>query len=80
MQWFCLVNEFNFWGYDETCNWEVTEESIKSSKFDKINSEVAFIITYPIYFESQGGVEFKYRKDSLKSFFNNGEFKFVIDR
>ena len=42
---------------------------------------MAFQLTLTVHFmtESGGTIEFKYRKDSFKTYYTNGEFKFYID-
>ena len=36
-------------------------------------------MTLSVYFVTNGTIEFKYRKDSKKSYTVNGEFKFVVN-
>ena len=41
---------------------------------------VDFDLTYPVYFEEEGSVTFKYRKDSIGSeAFSYGSFSFFVD-
>ena len=60
--------------------WQRTGSSLKA--FEAVTSGVMvdFDLTYPVYFEEAGSVEYKYRKDTVGlSELKLGEFKFFID-
>ena len=71
------------WQKNEGCTpWHKTGTSLKaySSEIDDVT--IDFDLIYPVYFDVEGSVEFKYRKDSLgikTSEYPFGVFKFYID-
>ena len=61
--------------------WTVTETSLKAYAAYVNDVLVDFVLTYPVYFQKEGSVEFKYRKESIGKgdFMTFGAFKFEID-
>jgi hypothetical protein len=53
--------------------------SIIAKETEAYNTYTAFEMTYNAYLRTAGSVEFKYRKDSKKSYIVNGEFKFAVN-
>ena len=61
----------------------MTGSSIKAYKGHLENTIVQFDLTYGVYFDTEGYVEFKYRKDGgsvdMKGLDFAGAFKFMVD-
>ena len=66
---------------NESCTpWSRTGTSLKAYQSSMSDVLVDFDLTYPVYFDEQGSVEFKYRKDSIgNDDAKFGVFKFFID-
>ena len=65
---------------DDCTPWTRTGTSLKAYQADIDDTLVDFDLTYPVYFDEPGYVEFKYRKDTIgdkKTTF--GIFKFLVD-
>lgn len=79
----CLVHGSEAMEYskDEDCEpWARTGTSLKAYEAYVSDVLVDFDLTYPVYFEDDGIVEFKYRKDSIGTPETTfGIFKFLID-
>ena len=60
--------------------WTRTGTSLKAYQATYTNVTVDFDITYPVFFDDVGTVEFKYRKDTVGGAGSyNGIFKFMVD-
>ena len=66
---------------DESCTpWVRTGTSLKAFQASVTDVLVDFDLTYPVFFDDEGSVEFKYRKDSIGTNDTTyGVFKFLID-
>ena len=69
-----------FYKNDECTPWSRTGTSLKAYQSDVNDVLVDFDLSYPVYFDEKGSVEFKYRKDSIGTQESTyGIFKFLID-
>lgn len=59
--------------------WTATSKTIKAYETQVFDTFTAFKITLSFYFENEGEVEFRYRKDTKRGQMNNGEFKFIVN-
>ena len=79
----CQVHSNEYMEYlkNEDCMpWSRTGTSLKAYKSDVSDVLVDFDLTYPVYFDEEGSVQFKYRKDSIGTKETTyGVFKFIID-
>ena len=80
----CKINSGTYDEYyykDEECTpWSITGTSLKAYKANITDVLVDFDLTYPVYFDEEGSVEFKYRKDTIGTQEGTyGIFKFFID-
>ena len=80
----CQVNtgtDDYFLHKNEDCTpWSRTGTSLKAYQSSMTDVTVDYDLTYPVYFDEEGLVEFKYRKDSIGSEDATfGVFKFIID-
>jgi len=72
-------------GEKELCEpWTETGYSLKAWKGMETNTLVEFDLTYALMFDTEGIVEFKYRKDGVEHFGatnteTSGSFKFLVD-
>lgn len=66
---------------EECLGWTDTGSSFKAMKSMVSGKYVDFDLTYPVFFDEVGTIEFKFRKDSLGSEESGyiGEFTFYID-
>ena len=65
---------------DDCTPWTRTGTSLKAYQADIDDKLVDFDLTYPVYFDEEGKVEFKYRKDTIGDKTSSlGIFKFIID-
>jgi len=71
----------NFYYRDEDClPWSRTGTSLKAYASSVTDVLVDFDLSYPVFFDEEGSVEFKYRKDSIGTAETSyGVFKFLID-
>jgi hypothetical protein len=70
MDKFCKVYDMqdvvvNYEGEDFCDPWSVTGSSLKAYKADLDNTIVEFTLRYAVFFETEGFVQFKYRKDGV---------------
>lgn len=68
METSCKVhsNEFAEFLKDEDCKpWSRTGTSLKAYSAEISDVLVDFDLSYPVYFDEDGSVQFKYRKDSI---------------
>lgn len=84
MQASCQVmgTDDDYYYRDDGCiGWTGTGTSIKAMKSAVNGVYVDFDLTYPVFFDNEGTVEFKFRKDSIGSSEAGylGEFTFYID-
>lgn len=83
----CLVHVTNDSGTDkkqyknDDCTpWSRTGTSLKAYQADIDDTLVDFDLTYPVYFDDWGYIEFVYRKDTIGDKYSSyGIFKFLID-
>ena len=70
-----------FFEKDEDCTpWTRTGTSLKAYESAMTDVLVDYDLSYPVYFDEDGSVEFKYRKDSIGTESTTyGVFKFLID-
>jgi len=60
--------------------WSRTGTSLKAYEASESDVLVDFDLTYPVYFDEEGSVQFKYRKDSIGTAQTTyGVFKFLVD-
>ena len=66
---------------NEGCTpWTITGTSLKAYQSSYSGVTVDFDVTWPVYFDDVGSVEFKYRKDTIATDTHAyGVFKFIID-
>ncbi len=69
------------WIQDVNCDrWASTGKSAKAFNSSVYNTYAAFELQIPAFFVREDStVEFKYRKDTQKTGYTNGEFKFYVD-
>lgn len=81
----CQVKEVGpdgaeFFKNDYCTPWSRTGTSLKAYQSDVDEAFVDFDLIYPVYFDEEGSVEFKYRKDTIGTQDSAyGIFKFLID-
>ena len=68
-------------GKNEDCTpWSRTGTSLKAFESDWNEVIVDFDLSLPVFFEEEGSVEFKYRKDTIGTAdITYGAFKFLMD-
>ena len=72
-------NEY-FYKNEDCLPWSRTGTSLKAYQSNVMDVLVDYDLTYPVYFDGEGSVEFKYRKDSIGTNETTyGVFKFLID-
>ena len=60
--------------------WSLTSSSMKAYQANVSDVLVDFDLSYPVFFEEEGSVYFKYRKDSIGTEeISYGTFQFMID-
>lgn len=70
------------WVQNMKCTpWQASEggKSIVARETEAYNTYTAFELTYNAYLRTAGSIEFKYRKDSKRTYIVNGEFKFAVN-
>jgi hypothetical protein len=77
----CYYTDSHYnWVESSKCHsWFSTGSSIKAYESETYNAYVAFEITIPLYFVKSGQIEFKYKKDTQRTYYTNGEFSFFFD-
>ena len=67
---------------NESCTpWQRTGTSLKAYSSTVSDVIVDFELSYPVFFDEEGSVSFKYRKDTIRTSkdYTNGVFQFLID-
>ena len=74
-------NQLDDYMKNEDCvPWQRTGTSLKAYESMVSDVLVDYDLTYPVYFDEDGVISFKYRKDSIGSAETTyGVFKFIID-